>query len=91
MIHTTTRLRLVNDLSGRRRTVRLPMAVADAVRRLRQIIDPPNDDFDPMECSTSCYATAHGRAITLTIYGCDKEAAHAETRRIIAELRRAGP
>lgn len=91
MTTSFTRLRLHNEAAGTRRTVRLPIPVADLVSRLRDAIDPPADEFEIVEADTSVYATAHGKRITLVAYGCDRTAAHAELARVLAQLRRAMP
>ena len=91
MLSSSTRLRLHNEAAGTRRTVRLPIPAPDAVSRLRELIDPPADEFDTVEADTAVYATARGKKITLVAYGCDRTAAHAELARVLSELRRALP
>ena len=81
---TTTRINLLNEVSGMRDSVEIPLGRQETINRLRAAIGEPVFELDGDDLAV--YARVDASPIALHIFGYGREAALAEWNRIVGAM-----
>jgi hypothetical protein len=82
-----TTIQCVNEVNGRRHTVRVPSGHIETVARLQAALEVYADDYDILGDLAAVYAVADRRRIVVTLYGSDTESALARWQEVLSQVR----